>query len=524
MFCNLTRAQCLGKVLLLLTITAGIAGVSPAQTTGFTYQGRLTDSGTSANGNYDLQFALWDNVNGGTQIGSTQTINTVAVTNGVFTVSLDFGASSFPGANRFLEVSARPTGGGSFTLLTPRQPITSTPYAVRALNASSADSVPVSAVPGGSGNYIQNTSSAQTGNFNISGNGTVGGTLSGDIVNAAGGFYIGDNRVLSANGATDNIFAGVTVGINNTTGRGNTFLGSESGIFNTTGSNNTLLGNGAYVGAGNLTNATAIGAQALVDQSNALVLGSINGVNGATVSTSVGIGTSAPTNRLDVNLGGSAPVNAGITIQGKTSGLGDLGLLIKNTGTSGNVWFIDSTSSGSNYGAGKLAFTTEGAATPPLAINSTSTVSVAFLGSSGATAVCRNASNELATCSSSLRYKSNVATFAGGLDIINRLRPISFKWKQDGMPDIGLGAEEVAQVEPLLTFRNAKGEIEGVKYNQLSAVFVNAFKEQQEQIREQQAVAERAQEQIAALETANAVMNARLRAIEKALRKSARRR
>src|SRR5437762_8794310 len=73
-----------------------------AQTTSFTYQGRLTDGGTAANGNYDLQFALFDSLSGGAQVGSTQTINTVAVSNGVFTVSLDFGANSFPGASRFL--------------------------------------------------------------------------------------------------------------------------------------------------------------------------------------------------------------------------------------------------------------------------------------------------------------------------------------------------------------------------------------------------------------------------------------
>ena len=58
-----------------------------------------------------------------------------------------------------------------------------------------------------------------------------------------------------------------------------------------------------------------------------------------------------------------------------------------------------------------------------------------------------------------MRYKSNVGRFLGGLDLINRLRPISFTWKQDGVQDIGLGAEEVEKVEPLLTFRNAKGEI-----------------------------------------------------------------
>src|SRR5260370_40881509 len=111
------------------------------QTSSFTYQGRLTDGGTAANGNYDLQFALFDSLSGGTQIGSTQTLNTVAVSNGVFTVSLDFGASSFSGPNRFLEIPARQTGTTGFIILDPRQPVTSTPYAVRSLSAASADNV-----------------------------------------------------------------------------------------------------------------------------------------------------------------------------------------------------------------------------------------------------------------------------------------------------------------------------------------------------------------------------------------------
>src|SRR5207244_8655721 len=124
--------------IVVLAILLG-ANMTFSQTTSFTYQGRLTDGGTPANGNYDLQVALFDSLSGGTQIGSTQTLNTVAVSNGVFTVSLDFGANSFSGANRFLEISARPSGGGSFTLLTPRQEVTATPYAIRSVNASLAD-------------------------------------------------------------------------------------------------------------------------------------------------------------------------------------------------------------------------------------------------------------------------------------------------------------------------------------------------------------------------------------------------
>src|SRR5215813_7861456 len=133
-------AACFAGALLMLCVFATTAS---AQTSSFTYQGRLTDGGTSANGNYDLQFALFDSLSGGTQVGSTLTLNTVAVSNGVFTVNLDFGASAFNGANRFLEISARPSGSSSFTLLSPRQQITPTPYALRSLTATTADTVTV---------------------------------------------------------------------------------------------------------------------------------------------------------------------------------------------------------------------------------------------------------------------------------------------------------------------------------------------------------------------------------------------
>src|SRR5213596_1621261 len=113
-----TRSCYIFLVLLLVSISSSVAqGQGP--TTSFTYQGRLTDGGTAANGSYDLQFALFDNASGGTQIGATQTLNSVLVSAGVFSVTLDFGANSFSGANRFLEIGARPSGAGSFTLLTP---------------------------------------------------------------------------------------------------------------------------------------------------------------------------------------------------------------------------------------------------------------------------------------------------------------------------------------------------------------------------------------------------------------------
>jgi hypothetical protein len=194
-----TRFCFLPRVLVLMI--AFTAQVVFAQSNSFTYQGRLIEGGPPANGNYDLQFALWDSASGGSQVGSNLIVNSVAVSNGVFALTLDFGANSFPGVSQ----------------------VTSTPYAVRSASAASADNAtnatnattatnatqlggvaasqygqtndsrltdPRSRTAG-SPNYIQNAS------FNISANGTAGGTLLGNVVGARTQFNLGANRVLS---------------------------------------------------------------------------------------------------------------------------------------------------------------------------------------------------------------------------------------------------------------------------------------------------------------------------------------
>ncbi|HYP50273.1 MAG TPA: tail fiber domain-containing protein, partial [Pyrinomonadaceae bacterium] len=111
-----------------------------AQTTAFTYQGKLTDNTSVGNGTYDLQFALYDALTGGNQLGTTQTHTGVTLNRGVFTVDLDFG-SQFPGADRWLEISVKKPMDSSYTTLNPRQKINSVPYAVRSITASTADSL-----------------------------------------------------------------------------------------------------------------------------------------------------------------------------------------------------------------------------------------------------------------------------------------------------------------------------------------------------------------------------------------------
>jgi hypothetical protein len=139
--------------------------------------------------------------------------------------------------------------------------------------------------------------------------------------------------------------------------------------------------------------------------------------------------------------------------------------------------------------AGKTLFTSDGwlgvsTITPArtLDVNGRARIESIPLESSAAS-VCFNPAGDLLQCgASSLRWKRNVRPFDGGMDIIRRLRPISFDWKDGSGHDIGLGAEDVAQVAPSFTFTDSKGEIAGVKYERLNILLINAVKEQQREI------------------------------------------
>ena len=130
-----TKLLTLGALALLSTLNPQLpaAPVGPA----FTYQGKLADGGNPAQGIYDLRFALYDALAGGTQVGSSLTNAATSVTNGYFTVTLDFGAV-FAGNARWLEIGVRTNGSGAFATLAPRQPLTPSPYALYAPSAGAA--------------------------------------------------------------------------------------------------------------------------------------------------------------------------------------------------------------------------------------------------------------------------------------------------------------------------------------------------------------------------------------------------
>jgi len=257
-----------------------LAGIGPAksQGTAFTYQGKLSDNGTSASGQYDLTFSLFDTptVGTGLQHGATLSVPGTTVTAGIFSVSLDFGPcpGCFDGTPRFLEMAVKRVADATYSTIGPRQAIAATPYAIRSLFSAGADSlgpacvncvtsgqiasvagsavsglVPVASVPPGSPNYIQNTANPQPGtDFNIAGTGRAGTLDVGTQYNFSG------QRVLGVTGTAafpnSNVFLGIGSGAANTGGVRNTFVGASAGASNTNGTANSFFG--ALAGQANI--------------------------------------------------------------------------------------------------------------------------------------------------------------------------------------------------------------------------------------------------------------------------------
>jgi hypothetical protein len=273
-------------------------------------------------------------------------------------------------------------------------------------------------------------------------------------------------------------------------GNGNTAIGLDALFSNTTGINNTAGGFQALFNNTSGINNTAIGEDALISNTT--------GVD------NTAIGSRALENSTTGNL---------------NTGIGD-GVLLGNTTGNANT----AIGFGADVSVGNLTNATAiGAGAIVTARNQVQigrvtldTVAIgAFATPSTSTIVCINNLGVFTACASSRRYKDNVQPFIQGLNLIQRLRPVTFNWKEGHAPDLGLIAEEVADVEPSLIFYNQKGEIEGVKYAQLNVVLINAIKEQQEQIDRQRAEEEK---RIDALKAENAELKARLEALEQMVR------
>ncbi len=94
------------------------------------------------------------------------------------------------------------------------------------------------------------------------------------------------------------------------------------------------------------------------------------------------------------------------------------------------------------------------------------------LGTSGAASLCRNATQQIASCSSSRRYKQDIVDLENAATVLAALRPVGFVWTETGKADIGFVAEEVAQADARLVVHEPDGHIEGVRYDRVFTLLV----------------------------------------------------
>lgn len=126
----------LARVVLGASALLGVSGIeNVAQAQPLTYQGKLTESGLPANGMYEMRFRAFPALLGGLQLGSTDTVNNVNVTDGLFTVQIDMLTGVPLTGELYLEIEVRAAGsGGAFVLLSPRTRMTPAPLSLLSLN------------------------------------------------------------------------------------------------------------------------------------------------------------------------------------------------------------------------------------------------------------------------------------------------------------------------------------------------------------------------------------------------------
>lgn len=458
---------------------------------GFTYQGRVEQNGVPVNGSVSLGFTLWDErgtgtpPTGGTIIGA-QAFPSVPVSDGLFTIVLNdegqFGANAFDGSERWLQVAV------NTQTLSPRQPITSAPYASRAAAAATAAHADVATIA---------ESVVDDNSLNSSGNGPEDALF----VDAFGRVGIGTTSPISK------------VHIS---GQGATRLAVLSS------------GGPAALDLNSLDQPGVV--SILRPETSPELRFRTSSTDRMTIAPfgQVGIGTTDPTNLLNLygSVGGSDPIehqhnlqlqinsgfgedslaigvldNGRAVIQAKEFSVGYNWLMLNPAG--GPVILAGDQVAGSNVGV-RYAY-----GNVDLTVRNLSTNQKVFVceTTDGNNLFEVRANGDVISecgvlCSSDLRKKTNVQPLDCALDKVLKLRGVTFDWTDTSLTrgtQIGFIAQEVQQVLPELVDANEEGFL-AVRYVNAVPLLVEAIKTQARQIDE--------------LGNANAALERRLAALE----------
>ena len=337
----------------------------------------------------------------------------------------------------------------------------------------------------GAGTLLVNTGSRNTAtgagallsNTTAEGN-TANGTFAlfsntmGENNTANGAFALFSSTEASGNTANGNhaLFS-------NTTGAQNTAIGLQALLNNTTGTGNTA--NGAFALFAGTTGEinTAFGVEALMNNTT----GSNNTANGAFAleSNTTGEGnTASGAAALATNIDGFQNTAIGAHA------------LFQNTAGSNNTAI--------GFGAGELITGNGnvciGAFFPgvPGESNTTRIKNIATTALNTGMLVEVDADGKLGFITSSRRYKHEIEPMDKASEALFALKPVTFRYNGDIDPAhvkmFGLIAEDVAKVSPDLAVRNAKGEVDAIRFDSINAMLLNEFLKEHKKVEEQQAM------------------------------------
>ena len=253
----------------------------------------------------------------------------------------------------------------------------------------------------------------------------------------------GYEALYSNSSGFNNTASGYLALFNNFTGHQNSAIGSEALYSNTSGDNNIAIGANSLradsTGGGNVGLGVATLQSTTVGENN------------------LALGANALTRNVSGSSNTAIGANAGLNITGKNN------IDISNEGQSSDVGVI-------RIGDTQTATYVAGVATSKV------TGGAVYITSSG----------QLGTLASSERYKVGVETMGAATNKVQELRPVTYRLKSDpaGSLQYGLIAEEVAKVYPDLVFRNAEGEIEGVRYEELTPILLNDAQQARKDMRQ----------------------------------------
>jgi len=292
----------------------------------------------------------------------------------------------------------------------------------------------------------------------------------------------GAGALLSNTTGPANTANGAFALLSNTTGAGNTASGYQAlflnqdgannaaygyiALYNNTGSFNTALGSQTLVYNTAGANNTAAGYQALAFNTN----GDYNTANGyhALFSNTTGDGNTAIGNgALNSNTSGGNNIalgnGAGIFTTGDDNiDIGNLGV----AGESGIMRIGSNVTTTATYIVGIAGQT---------------------VGAGGTTCYVDN-DGKLGVFLSARRFKTDIADMGAASDAVLALRPVTFHYKPEldktGIPQFGLVAEEVAEVNPDLVTHDAKGDICTVRYEAVNVMLLNEFLKEHKTVQE----------------------------------------